>query len=127
GPSLTGVARDARTLPGFACNAYELFFHHENRLGSRVHEEKLFYSRVRFDRVRRTSTACVGCRRCSRKTSVGLLQWTSRSPLGKRWPAHDAAERTALHRSRRRNLDRTGGLGGCRSLNPASALCCHGL
>src|SRR5439155_12839066 len=79
-----------------------------------------------FRRLWITSTAGLGC--CSSKTepSVGLLYRAGRSALGKRWPAHDTPERTALHRPRWRCLDRAGGLG-CRwRLNPARALVIHG-
>src|SRR5207249_4776299 len=71
-------------------------------------EKNLLPSRARFYRVRRASTARLGCCRGTAETSVGLLQRAGRSALGKRWSAHDAAERTALHRSGWRRLDRDG-------------------
>src|SRR5436305_4402290 len=89
-------------------------------------EKNLLPSRARFYRVRRASTARLGCCRGTAETSVGLLQRAGRSALGQRWSAHDAAERTALHRSGWRRLDRAGGLGRRWRLNPACALVFHG-
>src|SRR5205814_10669769 len=89
-------------------------------------EKNLLPSRARFYRVRRPSTGPLGRCRSKAKTSVGLLQRTGRGAVGKRWPAHDASERTALHRSQWRCLDRAGG-SGCRwRFYPARALVVHG-